>query len=139
MLVVKKVVKNDIPKIVEFMMLTMIPYCSDDREKLQVIDYANRYIKDYYQNARLIIYNFKLVGAYLINDGSLDLLYIERKYRFKGIGRKILKKVKRKIKEIKVVKGNENAVMFLKKNDYKIVQKKNNLLIFRRVVDEDDE
>ena len=67
------------------------------------------------------------------------MLYIERKYRFKGIGRKILKKVKRKIKEIKVVKGNENAVMFLKKNDYKIVQKKNNLLIFRRVVDEDDE
>lgn len=139
MLVVKNVVKNDIPKLVEFMMLTIIPYCSNDKEKLQAIDYANRYIKDNYQKAKFIFYNFKLVGAYLINDDSLDLLYIERKYRFKGIGRKILKKVKRKIKEIKVVKGNENAVMFLKKNDYKITQKKNNLLIFRRVVDGEDE
>lgn len=133
MLVVKNVNKGDMPKLIEYMMLTLIPYCSNDKEKLKAIDYANKYITDNYMKAKLIVYNFKVVGAFIINDKSLDMLYIERKYRFKRIGTKILKRIKRKIDEIKVVDGNESGVRFGKKNGFDIDSRRNNLIILRRV------
>lgn len=133
MLVVKKVNKGDMPRLIEYMMLTMIPYCNSDKDKLEVIDYSNKYIASNYFKAKLIAYNFKVVGAYIVNEKSLDMLYIERKYRFKKIGTKILKRIKRKIEEIKVVEGNENGVKFCKKNGFDIRERRNNLIILRRV------
>lgn len=121
------------PRLIEYMMLTMIPYCNNDKDKLKVVDYSNKYIANNYFKAKLIVYNFKIVGAYIVNEKSLDMLYIERKYRFKKIGTKILKKIKRKIEEIKVVEGNESGVKFCKKNGFDIRERRNNLIILRRV------
>lgn len=138
MLVVKKVSKSDLPRLIEYKLLTILPYCKSEKEKLKVIEYANQYMNDNYLKAKLIIYNFKIVGAYIIDEGSLDLLYVERKYRFKKIGTKILKRMKRRIECIKVVEGNENGIRFCKKNGFDIYEKKKGLIVLRRVDASDD-
>ncbi len=139
MVVVKKVNKSDIPILVEYMLLTKIPFCRDEEEKLNVINSVNNYLKDNYEKARKIYYNFKLAGAYLINEGSLDLIYIVRKYRYRGIGSKIFKRINKKIIDVKVVKGNEKAIRFFKANGFEISERKEKEIILKRVIDDNDE
>ncbi len=138
MLVVKKVVKKNLPLLIDYKMLTLIPYCKNDNDKLQATLYVNDYLKDNYKKAKFIYKNFKLIGAYLIDGDRLDFMYIERKYRCQKIGTKILNKIKDDFLCMWVLKHNHKALRFFKKNNYEIMETDDDKYILRRVDINDD-
>ncbi|MCI8670781.1 MAG: GNAT family N-acetyltransferase [Bacilli bacterium] len=135
MLVVRRVRKKEIPQLVQYKLVVMAPYMKN--EDLEVTKNVNNYFEENYKWGRFIYYNFKLIGAFFIKDSVLELIYVERKYRYLGIGTKILKRNNKYIDAIKFCKGNEKAVRFFKKNDYEI-WKKDNLYVYMKRVDLDD-
>ncbi len=128
----KKVKKKDLPMLIEYKLLTIIPYVNDKEEKLKVIDYVNNYMKDKYINSYFIVYNFKVIGAFLIDNEELDMLYIIPKYQNRGIGKMILNK-ERGIKKIKVRSNNKLGLSFYINNGFKEIKRKGDILYLERV------
>ena len=117
--------------LLDYKLKSILPYINDNKEKLNIIMYVNNYIKDNYMKGYIIWSNFKKIGAYIIDKGELDLLYIDDKYQNKGIGSKILKKIKRKVKIIKTRANNKRAIDFYIKNGYKVHHKEKNIVYLK--------
>ena len=128
----KNAKKENKPMLIEMKLSTIIPYIKDDKQKLKIIAYVNNLISSNYQDFTLIYSYFKLVGIYLIKDKELDTLYIEEKYRNKGIGSKVIKDLKEKIERIKVRKENNKAISFYEKNGFNQKEIKEDYIILRK-------
>ena len=128
----KNAKKENKPMLIEMKLSTIIPYIKDDKQKLKIIAYVNNLISNNYQDFTLIYSYFKLVGIYLIKDKELDTLYIEEKYRNKGIGSKVIKDLKEKIERIKVRKENNKAISFYEKNGFNQKEIKEDYIILRK-------
>ena len=125
----KKAKKKDKPMLINAKLLTLIPYIKDNSEQLKAIAYlVLKHVDEF-----MVIYSFiKPIGVYLIKDKELDTLYIEEKYRNKGYGSKILKKIKDQFIEVKVRKENKKAIEFYKRNGYTKEIRAKELLILRK-------
>lgn len=135
----KKAKKKDKPMLINAKLLTLIPYINDNKEQLKVIAYVNDLVLKHVDEF-IVIYSFlKPIGVYLIKDKKLDTLYIEEKYRNKGYGSKVLKKIKDQFIEGKVRKENKKAIEFYKRNGYTREIKEKELLILRREDKNEDE
>lgn len=135
----KNAKKKDKPMLINAKLLTLIPYTNDNKEQLQVIAYVNDLVLKHVDEF-IVIYSFlKPIGVYLIKDKKLDTLYIEEKYRNKGYGSKVLKKIKDQFIEVKVRKENKKAIEFYKRNGYTREIKEKELLILRREDKNEDE
>ncbi len=121
--------KGDISLLIEYKLRTILPFVSDNREKLRVISYVNNFMRDNYSLGYIIKKNFKVIGAYLIKEKELDLLYIEEKYQNKGIGRKVINKIKEDIDIIKVREENKKAINFYVKQGFKVKDKNKDIII----------
>ena len=128
----KNAKKENKPMLIEMKLSTIIPYIKDDKQKLKIIAYVNNLISSNYQDFTLIYSYFKLVGIYLIKDKELDTLYIEEKYRNKGIESKVIKDLKEKIERIKVRKENNKAISFYEKNGFNQKEIKEDYIILRK-------
>ena len=129
----RKVKKKDLPMLIEYKLLTIIPYVNDNEEKLKIINYVNNYMKDKYLNSYFIVYNFKVIGAFLIDNDELDMLYIIPKYHNRGIGGKVLNKYKGEIKKIKVRSNNKWGLEFYLKNEFRKIKEENDIIYLERV------
>lgn len=128
----KKAKKKDKPMLINTKLLTLIPYIKDNSEQLKAIAYVNDLVLKHVDEF-MVIYSFiKPIGVYLIKDKELDTLYIEEKYRNKGYGSKILKKIKDQFIEVKVRKENKKAIEFYKRNGYTKEIRAKELLILRK-------
>lgn len=128
----KKAKKKDKPMLINAKLLTLIPYIKDNSEQLKAIAYVNDLVLKHVDEF-MVIYSFiKPIGVYLIKDKELDTLYIEEKYRNKGYGSKILKKIKDQFIEVKVRKENKKAIEFYKRNGYTKEIRVKELLILRK-------
>ena len=67
-----------------------------------------------------------LIGV--IEDGYIAGLFVKEKYQREGIGEKLIKYIKPKYNQLKldVYSKNKNAIKFYLKNNFKIVNEKNN-------------
>lgn len=128
----KKAKKKDKPMLINAKLLTLIPYIKDNKEQLKIIAYVNDLVLKH-ADEFMVIYSFiKPIGVYRIKDKELDTLYIEEKYRNKGYGSKVLKKIKDQFIEVKVRKENKKAIEFYKRNGYTKEIKEKELLILRK-------
>lgn len=110
--------KKDLPMLIEYKLLTILPYIKDNQEKLKAISYVNDFITKNYLEFKVLYSLFKPIGVYLILNKELDTLYITKKNQNKGIGSKILKKELTNIDKIKVQKENKQAIKFYQKNGF---------------------
>lgn len=64
----------------------------------------------------------------IIEDGYIAGLFVKEEYQREGIGKKLIEYIKPKYKQLKlyVYAKNENAINFYCKNNFKIVNEKNN-------------
>lgn len=64
----------------------------------------------------------------IIEDGYIAGLFVKEEYKREGIGKKLIEYIKPKYKQLKldVYAKNENAINFYLKNNFKIVNEKNN-------------
>lgn len=64
----------------------------------------------------------------VIEDGYIAGLFVKEKYQREGIGEKLIKYIKPKYNQLKldVYSKNKNAIKFYLKNNFKIVNEKNN-------------
>ena len=64
----------------------------------------------------------------VIEDGYIAGLFVKEKYQREGIGEKLIKYIKPKYNQLKldVYSKNKNAMKFYLKNNFKIVNEKNN-------------
>ena len=125
----KKAKKWDRLLLLDYKLKTIVPFINDKEEQLKSILYINNYIKDNYNKGYIIYNNFKKVGAYIIDDDYLDLLYIDEKYRNKKIGSKILKRLKN-FNYVKVRNNNKLALKFYQNNGFiKKSQNKNTIIL----------
>lgn len=114
----KKANKKDLPMLIKYKLLTIVPYIEDDSEKLKSIAYVNNFVSQNYKNFILVYYFFKQIGIYYINNNELDTLYIKEKFRNKGLGTKVLNKIKKDINTVKLKKNNQKALNFYIKNGF---------------------
>ena len=121
----KKAQKIDIIRIIDYKLYTILPFVNKDKEKLKVIADVNTLMLENYNKVKLIYKNFRVIGAYLINNKIIDFIYIEKDYQKYYL--KILKKIK--VKKIKVVKKNEEFLKLLKNNGYKMIDEEGHYLI----------
>ncbi len=128
----KKVNKKDLPLLIEYKLLTIIPYIDNDKDKLKIINYVNNYMKDKYLNSLFIINNFKVIGAFLIDNDELDMLYLIPEYQNKGIGSRLLNK-KKEIKKVKVRSNNKIGIKFYIKNGFNKVKNEGDIVYLERV------
>ena len=117
--------------LLDYKLKSILPYIEDNKQKLNVIMYVNNYIKDNYKKGYIIWSNFKKIGAYIIDGEELDLLYIDDKYQNKGIGSKIFKKIRGKVKIIKTRTKNKRAIDFYISKGYKINHKEKDIVYLK--------
>ena len=118
---------------IDYKLKTIIPFIKDNEEKLKVIMYVNEEAKKISDNIYIIKNNFKKVGMVVVDNGSLDLLYIIDKYRNKTFGSKVLAKLKNEIKTIKVRKNNKRAINFYLKNGFKESKRQKDIIYLERI------
>lgn len=90
---------KDVDRLKYYKLKSIIDYAHDlDDEEISKIDaYIDNSVPKQINNYKNIVYNTKIVGSILIdkNDDSLliDEIFIEKKYRSKGIGTSIIKTI----------------------------------------------
>ena len=72
------------------------------------------------------------VTSYLAK--KLDLLYIDDKYQNKGIGGKVFKRIRKKVKVIKVRRKNKRAISFYERFGYKVKNKEGDIWYLKEEV-----
>ena len=132
MILVKRACKKDKALLIEFKLATITPYIKNSNENLNVIKYVNEFISENYMKGFLVYNNFKLIGAYLINNSILDLFFIKEKYRSLGFGHKIIKKIGNDFDQVWVMKNNAKAIKFYFKFDFIIIKEEKNRLLLRK-------
>ncbi len=134
MIIVSRTKSWDKLLLVDFKLKTILPYVSNSKDKLLIIQYVTNYVKDNYEKARIIWKNFRKIGAYIIDNGELDLLYIDDKYQNKGIGGKVFKRIRKKVKVIKVRRKNKRAISFYERFGYKVKNKEGDIWYLKEEV-----
>lgn len=122
---------NDLERIKKYKLNTIFQYANDlsEEEKNKIIKYVNEDVCSQINNYQNIIYNDNIVGSILIkniDDGLLiDEIFIEEKYRNKGIGTSVLNNIiSNETKNIFlwVYKENIKAINLYKKLGFTIIQ-----------------
>lgn len=121
---------ENIDKIKEYKLDTIFEYAHDisQEEKDKIINYVNINVPKQIDEYKLIKYDNKIIGAFLLGkerDGILiDEIYLEREYRSKGIGTSILKNIleENNIVYLWVYKLNEKAVSLYKRLCFEILE-----------------
>lgn len=123
--------KNDIPKLIDYKLKKIFDYA--ENLSLEEIKQINYYVKSNVpkeiDNYKLICINDKKVGCVLITNKDngilLDEIYLEEKYRNKGIGTSIIKEIlsNNSIVYLWVYKLNTKALSLYKKLGFNIIEK----------------
>ena len=84
------------------------------------------YVKKILPNAEIYVYveNEKIVGFIGLNDNYIEVIFIDSKYQYKGIGTALLNKAK-KLKDeltLSAYKKNTKAIQFYLKNGFENVE-----------------
>ena len=121
--------KNDISNLIEYKLKSIFNYA--ENLSLEEIKQINNYVKSNVpkeiDDYRVICINDKKIGCLLVvnkDDGVLlDEIYLEEKYRNKGIGTSIIKKIlsSYNIVYLWVYKLNTRAISLYKKLGFKII------------------
>lgn len=123
------VTKNDISKLIEYKLKSIFDYAENlSLEEInQINDYVKSNVPKELNNYKVICIDDKKVGCLLItnkDDGVLlDEIYLEEKYRNKGIGTSIIKEIlsNYNIVYLWVYKLNTKALSLYKKLGFKII------------------
>ncbi len=123
------VTKNDISKLIEYKLKSIFDYAENlSLEEInQINDYVKSNVPKELNNYKVICIDDKKVGCLLItnkDDGVLlDEIYLEEKYRNKGIGTSIIKEIlsNYNIVYLWVYKLNIKALSLYKKLGFKII------------------
>ena len=123
------VTKNDISKLIEYKLKSIFDYAQNlSLEEInQINDYVKSNVPKELNNYKVICIDDKKVGCLLItnkDDGVLlDEIYLEEKYRNKGIGTSIIKEIlsNYNIVYLWVYKLNTKALSLYKKLGFKII------------------
>ena len=121
--------KRDILKLIEYKLESIFDYAENlSLEEInQINDYVKSNVPKELNNYKIICINDKKVGCLLItnkDDGVLlDEIYLEEKYRNKGIGTSIIKEIlsNYNIVYLWVYKLNTKALSLYKKLGFKII------------------
>ena len=121
--------KSDILKLIEYKLESIFDYAENlSLEEInQINDYVKSNVPKELNNYKIICINDKKVGCLLItnkDDGVLlDEIYLEEKYRNKGIGTSIIKEIlsNYNIVYLWVYKLNTKALSLYKKLGFKII------------------
>ena len=121
--------KRDILKLIEYKLESIFDYVENlSLEEInQINDYVKSNVPKELNNYKIICINDKKVGCLLItnkDDGVLlDEIYLEEKYRNKGIGTSIIKEIlsNYNIVYLWVYKLNTKALSLYKKLGFKII------------------
>ena len=128
----KKAKKQDLPMLIEYKLLTITPYLKSNQEKLMTISTINDFVSKNYEDFEIIYYNLKPIGTYLIKNKELNTLYIKEEYQKEKIWKKIIKKIKPEIEQIKLLKQNQKGLQFFKKYDFHEIKEEKEYLILRK-------
>ena len=121
--------KRDILKLIEYKLESIFDYAENlSLEEInQINDYVKSNVPKELNNYKIICINDKKVGCLLItnkDDGVLlDEIYLEEKYRNKGIGTSIIREIlsNYNIVYLWVYKLNTKALSLYKKLGFKII------------------
>lgn len=118
-------------KLIKYKLDTIFEYANglSKKEKDKITDYVNQNIDEYLNQYKVIIYDNRVIGGFLIRshlDGVLlDEIYIENEYRNRGIGKNIINDIISKNNTIYlwVYKKNIKAISLYNKLGFKIIEK----------------
>lgn len=121
---------DDIEKLIDYKKKTIFEYAKDLSEN--EINKINNYVKNNVPKllnnySNIVVYN-KVVGCLLLTDKDdgtlLDEIYLEEKYRNKGIGTNIIKEVinNNDIIYLWVYKENVQAISLYKKLGFNVIE-----------------
>lgn len=128
-----KALKKDMPRLIQYKKDIIYMYskelAEDEKNKIDkyVTSSVNETLKDYFN----IIVDDKIIGSGCIkeleNGKLLDEIYLEKEFRNKGIGTKIIKKVIEENDKIYlwVYKKNRKAVLLYKRLGFRIEEETN--------------
>lgn len=116
--VLKKSNDSDVERIINYELYNILKYANNasDNEKREIEDYVKKNVLKEIKDYQNIIIDGNIVGSILIIDDegkiSIDELFIEEKYRNKGIGRTVVKDIINNYDEVYiwVYKKNLNAI-----------------------------
>lgn len=125
-----KASNKDIDRLIEYKKKIIFEYAKDlsEEEINEINNYVNKEVKKLIKDYFNIIVDNKIVGSLLLtkkDDGILlDEIYIEEKYRNKGIGTNIIKEVisNNNIIYLWVYKENISAISLYKKLGFNIIK-----------------
>ena len=121
--------KNDIERLIKYKKETIYEFANNlsEEEINRINNYIITNVPKLLDNYLNIVINNKVIGCVLItnkDDGKLlDEIYIEEKFRNKGIGTSIIKDIIREnsIVYLWVYKENKQAISLYKKLGFKVI------------------
>ena len=121
--------KNDIERLIKYKKETIYEFANNlsEEEINRINNYIITSVPKLLDNYLNIVINNKVIGCVLItnkDDGKLlDEIYIEEKFRNKGIGTSIIKDIIREnsIVYLWVYKENKQAISLYKKLGFKVI------------------
>jgi len=126
----KKANESDISKLIDYELKTILEYADklSENETSQINDYVKNQVTTKLEKYKIICSDNNKIGCVLITDNdngiSLDEIYLEAKYRNKGIGTDIIKKLisNNDIVYLWVYKLNTKAISLYKKLGFEIIE-----------------
>ena len=121
---------DDIEKLIDYKKKTIFEYAKDlsENEINKINNYVNNNVPKLLNNYSNIVVDDKVVGCLLLTDKDdgtlLDEIYLEEKYRNKGIGTNIIKEVinNNDIIYLWVYKENIQAISLYKKLGFVVIE-----------------
>ena len=121
---------DDIEKLIDYKKKTIFEYAKDlsENEINKINNYVNNNVPKLLNNYSNIVVDDKVVGCLLLTDKDdgtlLDEIYLEEKYRNKGIGTNIIKEVinNNDIIYLWVYKENVQAISLYKKLGFNVIE-----------------
>ncbi len=121
---------DDIEKLIDYKKKTIFEYAKDlsENEINKINNYVKNNVPKLLNNYSNIIVDDKVVGCLLLTDKDdgtlLDEIYLEEKYRNKGIGTNIIKEVinNNDIIYLWVYKENVQAISLYKKLGFNVIE-----------------
>ena len=121
---------DDIEKLIDYKKKTIFEYAKDlsENEINKINNYVKNNVPKLLNNYSNIVVDDKVVGCLLLTDKDdgtlLDEIYLEEKYRNKGIGTNIIKEVinNNDIIYLWVYKENVQAISLYKKLGFNVIE-----------------
>ena len=121
---------DDIEKLIDYKKKTIFEYAKDlsENEINKINNYVKNNVPKLLNNYSNIVVDNKVVGCLLLTDKDdgtlLDEIYLEEKYRNKGIGTNIIKEVisNNDIIYLWVYKENVQAISLYKKLGFNVIE-----------------